>query len=163
MILIGLGANLPSPAYGAPRQTLAAALWALEERGISVSGCSKWYVTAPVPVSDQPDFVNIVVAVDTDLEPGELLEQLHALEESFGRVRTQRNAARVLDIDLLDYNGQVSTEWPVMPHPRMDKRAFVLVPLRDIAPDWCHPVSGRTLDELLAGAPDIGGMRVLDA
>lgn len=162
MILIGLGANLPSPAHGAPRRTLEAALSALEMQGIGVSACSRWYATAPVPASDQPDFVNIVAALETDLAPGTLMDRLHALEQSFGRVRTQRNAARVLDIDLLDYDGQVSTDWPVLPHPRMDQRAFVLAPLRDIAPDWRHPADGRTLNELLAAIPGCTGVRVMD-
>jgi len=161
MILIGLGANLPSSVHGAPRQTLEAALSALEAIGISIVARSRWYATAPVPVSDQPDFVNIVAALGTELDPGALLNQLHAIEEDFGRVRGQRNAARVLDIDLLDYDGRVSTEWPVLPHPRMEQRAFVLVPICDIAPDWRHPVSGRSINELVMATPDRAGVRVL--
>lgn len=163
MILIGLGANLPSPAHGSPRQTLEAALAALETGGISIAARSRWYATAPVPASDQPEFVNLVVALETELDPGALLTRLHAVEESFGRVRAERNAARVLDIDLLDYNGRVDTKWPVLPHPRMDQRAFVLVPLRDIVPAWRHPVTARALSELLEAAPDLAGVRLLGA
>lgn len=163
MILIGLGANLPSPTHGSPRQTLEAALAALEACGIGIAARSRWYATAPVPASDQPDFVNLVVALETELDPGALLARLHAVEESFGRVRGQRNAARVLDIDLLDYNGRVNTHWPVLPHPRMDRRAFVLVPLQDIAPAWRHPLTARAVSELLEAAPDLAGVRLLGA
>jgi len=162
MILIGLGANLPSVSHGAPRQTLEAALIALEGHQIKVSNRSRWYTTAPVPVSDQPHFVNIVVSVTTNLAAGAMLQALHHVEDTFGRVREARNAARVLDIDLLDYNGLISLEWPVLPHPHMDQRAFVLVPLRDIVPDWVHPATGRGIDALLAEASDLSGVELLD-
>lgn len=162
MILIALGANLPSVSHGAPRQTLEAALVALERPEIKVSSRSRWYTTAPVPSSDQPDFVNIVVCLETDLAAGPLLQVLHAVEDNFGRVREARNAARVLDIDLLDYDGQITADWPILPHPRMDQRGFVLVPLRDIAPDWVHPVTGRGIDALISEAPDLAGVVRLD-
>ena len=90
------------------------------------------------------------------------MQALHHVEDTFGRVREARNAARVLDIDLLDYNGLISLEWPVLPHPRMDQRAFVLVPLRDIVPDWVHPATGRGIDALLAEASDLSGVELLD-
>lgn len=161
MILIGLGANLPSVRHGAPLQTLEAALAVLGRHDIKLLRRSRWYTTAPVPASDQPHFVNIVVSLETNLEAGALLRVLHNIEDEFGRVRTARNAARVLDIDLLDYDGQVETEWPVLPHPRMDQRAFVLVPLRDIAPDWSHPVTGCGISELIAEASDLAGVQRL--
>lgn len=161
MILIALGANLPSPTHGAPRNTLEAALAAISESGIEVVSVSNWYATTPVPASDQPHFVNIVAALATDLGSGPLLDMLHRIEESFGRVRGERNAARVLDIDLIDFEGQISTDWPVLPHPRMDQRAFVLVPLRDAAPDWRHPVTGLSVAELVAAAPDLAGVKQL--
>lgn len=162
MILIGLGANLPSVSHGAPRQTLEAALAALERHDIKVLQRSRWYTTAPVPASDQPDFVNIVVSLETTLETGQLLQALHDVEDEFGRVRAARNAARVLDIDLLDYHGRVETDWPILPHPRMDQRGFVLVPLRDIAPDWSHPVTGCGIDELITNAADMSGVAHLN-
>ena len=161
MILIALGANLPSEKHGPPRETLAAALLAIEEAGITVTAFSRWYATAPVPASDQPDFVNIVASLDTQLEPGPLMTVLHGIEHAFGRARGEPNAARVLDVDLLDHNGTISTDWPVLPHPRMEGRAFVLVPLRDVAPDWRHPVSGRSVSELVRDAPDLAGIRAL--
>lgn len=155
MILLALGANLPSERYGAPRQTLEAILALLAERGLRLTGRSRWYESAPVPPSDQPWYVNGVIAVETDLPAGALLTLLHEVEAATGRVRGQVNAARPVDLDLLDYEGQVSAPgaWPVLPHPRMAERAFVLLPLADVAPAWRHPVTGESLAELLVKLP----------
>lgn len=150
MILVALGANLPSPLHGGPRETLEAALLALGEAGLKVVARSAWYETAPVPVSDQPWYVNGVARVATDLPPGDVLDLLHGIEAAFGRVRTEVNAPRVLDLDLLAYGDTVSTGWPVLPHPRLSERAFVLQPLAYVAPDWRHPVSGADIDRMLA-------------
>ena len=150
MILVALGANLPSPIHGGPRATLEAALLALDAAGLRVTARSAWYETAPVPVSDQPWYVNGVTLVTTALPPGGILELLHRIEAAFGRVRAEVNAPRVLDLDLLAYGAIVSAEWPVLPHPRLHQRAFVLRPLADVAPDWRHPVTGADIDQMLA-------------
>ena len=146
MILIGIGANLPHPCHGTPRETCEAALTALRRAGLTVLGRSRWFKSAPVPPSDQPWFVNGVAALQTELSPDGLLQILHEVEESFGRVRRVRNEARVLDLDLLAYGGLVSApgESPEQPHPRLTERAFVILPLADLAPAWRHPVSGRS-------------------
>ena len=151
LILIGIGGNLTSTRFGAPRETLAAALAALEADGIQVTTRSGWYRTEPVPRSDQPWFVNAVALLATNLAAPDLLAVLQAVEGKFGRVRGERNAARVLDLDLLDHQGQV-TETPslVLPHPRLHQRRFVLVPLAEIVPSWRHPVSGLTAKQLLS-------------
>ena len=156
MILIGIGANLPSERYGTPVQTCEAALTALGEApGVRVTRRSRWFESAPVPISDQPWYVNGACVVETDLAPHDLLQVLHDLEAEFGRVRDQKNAARVLDLDLLAYDDFISTTNDHMdvPHPRLDGRAFVLLPLQDLVPGWIHPQSGASLHTLIEALP----------
>lgn len=150
MIFVALGANLPSPIHGDPRATLEAALGALGQAGLTVAARSAWYETAPVPVSDQPWYVNGVAAIETALGPVALLETLHRIEAAFGRVRDAVNAPRVLDLDLLAHGDLISTGWPLLPHPRLHERAFVLRPLADVAPDWRHPRLGLDIPAMLA-------------
>ncbi|QJE72587.1 2-amino-4-hydroxy-6-hydroxymethyldihydropteridine diphosphokinase [Aerophototrophica crusticola] len=159
MILIGIGSNLSSPEHGGPRQVCAAALARLEGAGVRVAARSRWYESAPVPVSDQPWFVNAVAALETSLSPADLLAALHRVEASFGRVRRVVNEARVLDLDLLDHEGRVQAGPPVLPHPRLQQRAFVLLPLLDIAPGWRHPATGEALADLIAALPPDQGIR----
>jgi len=154
MILLGLGANLAGPA-GPPLDTLAAALEALGDAGVGVAARSRWYRTAPLPLSDQPPFVNAVAALATELAPEALLALLHRIEERFGRRRSVPNAARPIDLDLLAYHDCVSeaSGGLVLPHPRMHLRGFVLLPLREVSPRWRHPVLGASVAELLAALP----------
>ena len=151
-IYVGLGANLPS-GRGPPRVTLEAALGSLCGGAVTLCRLSPWYRSAPVPDLGQPWFVNAVAEVATVLPPPALLARLLEIETAFGRVRGERWQARGIDLDLIDYRGRVSVSGaPLLPHPRMAARAFVLRPLADIAPRWRHPVSGRGVRELLAGA-----------
>jgi 2-amino-4-hydroxy-6-hydroxymethyldihydropteridine diphosphokinase len=155
-IYIGLGANLPSPEHGTPRETLEAALRALQSRGLALVARSPLYESEPVPVSEQPWYLNAVAEVASDLSSTALLALLHSVENAFGRVRGVRNEARVLDLDLLDHRGEVRSgpQAPILPHPRLMDRAFVLLPLGDIAPQWRHPVTGATMAELLESLPE---------
>jgi 2-amino-4-hydroxy-6-hydroxymethyldihydropteridine diphosphokinase len=155
-MFIGLGANLPHERFGSPRQTLEAALAELARRGVRTVRVSPWYRTAPVPASDQPWYVNAVAEVASDLPADALLAELHAVEAAFGRARTVPNAARPIDLDLLDFQGEIAAGGPgraILPHPRMSDRAFVLFPLADLAPEWRHPVSGLSVRALIEALP----------
>lgn len=153
MILIAVGSNLSVPGLGMPAEICAKALARLDSMGIRIVAVSRYYETAPVPVSDQPWFVNAVALVATELDAGGLLSAMHGVEQEFGRVRRERNEARVLDLDLIDYKGMVDDGPPILPHPRAGERAFVLLPLRDVAPGWRHPSTGRTVEQMIAALP----------
>ncbi len=155
-IFIALGANLDHPVHGAPRRTLEAALAVLAGRGVVVRRVSPWYRTAPVPASDQPWYVNAVAELDTPWPADRLLAELHAVEDMFGRARSVPNAARLIDLDLLDYRGETAAGGPgraTLPHPRLEGRAFVLRPLADLAPGWHHPRTGVGIQTLLRALP----------
>jgi 2-amino-4-hydroxy-6-hydroxymethyldihydropteridine diphosphokinase len=161
-ILVALGANLPTERFGPPRAALEAALEELARRGLLIIRRSRWYESAPVPPSDQPWYVNGVMEVKTSLDPEALLSLLHEVEVEFGRVRREPNAPRTLDLDLIAY-GELIREGgppPLLPHPRMADRAFVLLPLAEIQPDWRHPILGRTAAELAASLPKGQAIRV---
>ena len=153
MILIALGANLPSP-VGPPAVTLEAAYRRLEELGVQILARSHLYETPSWPDPGQPAFINAVAVIKTALQPVELLALLHGVETEFGRMRSAPNAPRTLDIDLLDYDGRLISDGLTLPHPRMMARSFVLAPLAEVAPGWRHPVSGAGAGELLAGLAD---------
>ena len=162
MILAALGGNLPVSGIGTPRDVLIAAAQALDTNDINVIDLSPWYQTVPVPASDQPDFINGVISLETALSAAGLLARFHEIEDAFGRIRGVANAARTLDIDLLDYRGTVvgSPDVPpggqdglTLPHPRLQDRAFVLMPLYDLAPYWIDPRDGRSIGELIDRLP----------
>ena len=156
-IYMALGANLPHPRFGAPKATLEAALEALRGRGIEVLRVSPWYRTAPVPASDQPWYINAVAEISATLTADQLLAELHGVEEGFGRVRSVPNAPRLIDLDLLDFRGEIAAGGPgkaTLPHPRMAGRAFVLRPLADLAPHWRHPRTGASIEALVAALPE---------
>lgn len=152
MILIALGANIPSQA-GSPDRTLRASLAALSEKGARPFSVSRAYKTPAWPDPSDPPFVNAVAALAWDRTPAQLMTLLNVVEESFGRTRAARNAPRSLDLDLIDFHGKVEAGPPVLPHPRAAARAFVLVPLMDVAPEWRHPVSRQRVRDLIAALP----------
>lgn len=149
-VYIGMGANLPSPA-GPPIATLAAAVESLSSLG-RILRRSSLYSTAPVGFADQPRFVNAVVALQTGLAPHTLLGRLLAIERSYGRdrIRSIANGPRTLDLDILMMGDLRLCESDLeIPHPRLAERAFVLVPLHEIAPLAIEPRHHATIAELL--------------
>jgi 2-amino-4-hydroxy-6-hydroxymethyldihydropteridine diphosphokinase len=155
---IALGSNLRDPAAQV-RAGFEALAMLPDTRLAAVSSL---YLTAPVGHLDQPDFVNAVALVETALGPRALLDELLAIERQFGRVRDIPNGPRTLDLDILLYGEVVhEDEALTLPHPRMHERAFVLVPLAEIAPDAMIPGRGRA--GALAPNTDAGGITKLDA
>ena len=170
---IALGANLPS-LVGDPKATLRAALAALEGVGAAIKKISKFYVTPCFPAGFGPDYVNAVAEVMICGDSQHILDTLHIVEALYGRTRDVRWEGRVLDIDLLaigdmvqpdvqtysrwcnlplDQQMQETPQSLILPHPRMQDRAFVLVPFMDVAPDWVHPVLGRTVRQMVEDLP----------
>jgi 2-amino-4-hydroxy-6-hydroxymethyldihydropteridine diphosphokinase len=149
---IALGANLPSPA-GPPEATLAAAADRLAALG-RITARSSLFSTAPVGLADQPRFLNSVVALETSLPPRDLLDALLRIEREFGRDRSSGipNGPRTLDLDILLYDGlEIHEPGLEIPHPRLAERAFVLVPLHEIASNVLVPTLGKSVQELLQG------------
>ncbi len=151
MIIIALGSNRDGP-WGNPKAMVREALNRLNRGGIRMKRASRLLVSAPFGNTDQPPFVNAVALVETALPPKALLQRLHAIERQGGRRRTLRWGPRTLDLDLIDYHGLVRSppRTPVLPHPGIAERIFVLSPLAEIAPQWRHPATRQTAAAMLA-------------
>lgn len=133
---IALGSNLNDPQWQV--QTALTKINALH--GTCVVACSGQYQTAPLGPAGQPHYVNQVIAIETELTPHDLLHALQLIEQEMGRVRTVRWGARIIDCDILLFDNEIiQTEDLIVPHPEMTKRAFVLIPLAEIAPDLVLP------------------------
>lgn len=152
-VFLGLGSNV-----GQREKFLnQAAAELMTVRDTKVVWASSVYETDPVGKTDQPKFLNAAVEIETQLQPKELFAEVRTIETRLGRTRTERWGPREIDIDLLMYDGLVFQDEEVaVPHPEMERRKFVLVPLKEIAPDLVHPISGMTMEELVASCKDAG-------
>ncbi|MEM7073646.1 MAG: 2-amino-4-hydroxy-6-hydroxymethyldihydropteridine diphosphokinase [Pseudomonadota bacterium] len=171
--LIALGGNLPRGEIG-PEQTLLQALDRLASSGARVDAVSRFFRTPAYPAGSGPEFVNAAARLFAEGGPAELMKMLHDAEAGLGRERRDRWAPRSVDLDLLAAGDTVlpdaatQTRWRdltperqmqdvpdglILPHPRLQDRAFVLVPLNDIAPDWRHPLTGLRVDQMLRTLP----------
>lgn len=159
-IYIALGANL-----GRPAKTFEKALEQLSARGITITAVSGLWQSPAWPAgSGHPDYINCCAHVEFGGSPEALLNLLHEVEAEFGRERSAKNAPRVVDLDLLDFEGiRRVTKAITLPHPRMKERGFVLLPLSQIAPHWRHPETEESIDLAIAKLPlaDIAPMRYL--
>ena len=157
MIFIGIGGNLPSDQSGSTMRTLKKTLQFIDSNLCRVVRYSPLYRSAPVPITDEPDYLNAVAESETLLNATELLANLHDVEKKFGRVRSVKNASRTVDLDLLVYHNQVieidGESGLRVPHPRLAERAFVLLPFFDLEPDWVHPISKQTISNLIRNLP----------
>ena len=151
-VYLSLGSN-----WGRREEWLRKAERLLNEGGVYVIGRSSIYRTPPTGFRFQPSFLNLVIVAQTVLTPGEVLDTVKSIERRIGRIRLFPNSPRRIDIDLLFYNNTVmSTTTLTLPHPKMHKRAFVLLPLSGIAPGLRHPVSGKTVLNMLANVDTKG-------
>ena len=171
--VIALGANLSLRDNG-PKVTLERSIAAMADAGLVIRAVSRFFATPCFPAGAGPDYVNAAVLIETDLAPQQVLALLHRIEYDFGRARERRWGMRTLDLDLVCLGGavlpdeaeyrrwlnlppeeqaDVAPEQLILPHPRLQDRAFVLVPMADVAPNWRHPISGLSVAQMVAALP----------
>jgi 2-amino-4-hydroxy-6-hydroxymethyldihydropteridine diphosphokinase len=149
---VALGSSLAGE-FASSEALLEAALTQFPQAGLPVVARSSWWRSAAWPDPAAPEYRNGIVLVEARAGPQALLDQLFAVETRFARRRGAKNAPRTLDLDLIAYGRQViDAPGLVVPHPRAHERLFVMGPLAEVAPDWVHPVLGRTAAELAASA-----------
>lgn len=155
MIYIGIGSNLNGKNNETPLQNCKKALVELKKE-VNICKISSWYKSEPIPVSNQPWFINGVIEISTNKSSLDLLEFILSIEKVFGRVREKKNEARILDLDIIDYKKKILyiKNKLIIPHPRMHERSFVLQPLSELNPKWMHPIKKKGIKELIRNLND---------
>ena len=155
MIYIGIGSNLNGKNNETPLENCKKALVELKKE-VNICKISSWYKSEPIPVSNQPWYINGVVEISTSKSSIDLLEFILNTEEFFGRVRKKKNEARILDLDIIDYKKKILyiKNKLIIPHPRMHERSFVLQPLSELNPKWMHPIKKKGIKELIRNLND---------
>ena len=172
-MIIALGSNQQA-VEASPQLIVERAIEALRGLGLVIRKISRFYQTPCFPVGAGPDYVNAACLLETTWSPSEVIETLHSIEQEFGRKRIQRWGQRTLDLDLISVEDvvcpslKIHDKWRnldlatqkieaptelIVPHPRVQDRAFVLIPMMDIAPDWVHPILGLSVSEMLDALP----------
>ena len=140
-IIIGVGGNIRSEDGSHPIDIAIKAIDSFKDYSINVIKKSSWYVSEPIPKSNQPNFYNCVVFANTSLNELDTLKSLHNIEIIFGRKRQIVNGPRVIDLDLIDYSNKIlENQYITIPHPRAHQRKFVMEPLAELEADWVHPI-----------------------
>ena len=149
-IIISIGSNLNGH-MNRSKKILDIVFLYLSNKGLRVRKYSKIYISKPIPLGLGPVFYNRVVLVKSDLSPREILSRLKVIERIFSRRSSIKNSPRVLDLDILDYRGEIINfkNFLTIPHPRLSNRDFILKPLNDICPNWVSPNSGETIKSLI--------------
>ena len=160
MIIVAAGSSLPFNRLDS-QQIVSGAYSALGSV-VEIISVSPFYMTPAWPDPTDPPFINAVALVETNIGPDALLATLHTIEAGFGRVRSVKNAPRTLDLDIIAYDRVCRDQKSGvhLPHPRMEDREFVLAPLCDLAPEWCHPRTGKTAAQMLAALPTRSAQKI---
>ena len=146
MIFLGIGSNLDSK-FGDRYNNIRRTLKLIQEEKIVVKKISKFYETPSYPNKKNPKFINIVIEIEYNLDPEMLLKKIFLIEKKMERKRNTKNEPRTCDIDIIDFKGLIKNQKNVvLPHPKMYKRNFVLFPLKEINPQWIHPILNKKID-----------------
>ena len=153
MIIIGIGSNLSS-SFGDKFKNIQLAISFLQNNGIKIIKKSSFYETPSYPDINNPKFINIVVSIETEFNPKELMSVLISIEEKLERKRHKKNEPRTCDLDIIDYKGIIknfnsSNIYLTLPHKELTSRNFVLFPLKEIYPSWKHPKTNENIDDLI--------------
>ena len=146
MIHLNIGSNLNSK-YGSRFDNISIAINLLVNSKIKVRKISNFYETPSYPNYSDPKFINLCIKLESNLKASELLNEIKKIEKKLGRIRIRKNEPRTCDIDIIDFNGEIiKSDELIVPHPRLHLRNFVIYPLKEIEPNWFHPIFNKNID-----------------